>query len=108
MGEHDGTSFTRSESIADCPSIDMVADFQGAWKEVREEHRPPLQRWLRTFFIMGRAWFGGDGSSGYLQLREADGAIVFQRGVLERTDSHDMISRTGQSGIRVRFERFVL
>jgi hypothetical protein len=104
--------FTRSSVSAACPKlpgIDTVANFQGAWKEVPDVTRRLLGTWLHTFSITGRAWFGGNGSSGWLKLRDADGAVLFENGVLEPSASDTtMISRTGKSGVKVTFQKFDL
>merc|ERR1712032_644732 len=79
-------------SAANIPSRDAVANFQGAWKQVGQDSRS-INIALRTFFILGRVWFGGDGSSGYLRLREEDGAVLFEDGVLEALPSQGLLCR---------------
>jgi hypothetical protein len=91
------------------PGFEALAACQGAWQEIPQNGRRFADVWIQSFVITGRAWFGGDGSDGYLERRD-DGVVIMDGGELtvEEDGTGSVLVRRGKSGRVLRFERIRL
>jgi hypothetical protein len=89
--------------------FEALAQCQGAWQQVQPRDTPVrwADPWLQTFMITGRVYFGGDGSSGYLE-RRGDGAVLMEKGIISMEEDGNILCRVGKSGIAIRFMRLNL